>query len=167
MFLTSDSRRGTDVHRAAAAVYGTILVLAVIVGISSDPDVALGTVLGGVAITVPVFWAAHVYADGIASRIVQPEARWRDLARRFMAQESPLVESAVLPAVPLVLGLMGVLSREIALWAAIGVGLAELFACGVAVGRVLHRSRLALLLSGAGSASLGVVLVILKVIVGH
>jgi hypothetical protein len=152
---------------AAEAIYGTIVALAVVVGVSTDPEAGAGYVLGGVLVTAFVFFAAHLYADVLAARMAEGGARWRDLVRSSAAEEWPFVEAALVPAVPLVLGAAGVLSRDTAVLAAIVVGVAELFACGMAVGRVLGRRPLLMFVSGLLNAGLGMLMILLKAVLHH
>jgi hypothetical protein len=160
-------RRPGEAEGAATGIYGTILVLAVIVGISVDPDAGVGYVLGAVLVTTLVFWAAHVYAGVLAARMASSQDRWRDVVRATLVDERPLLEAAVPPAVPLVLGVAGVFDRDTALTIAIGVGLAELFVCGAMVARDAARPHIVVLLSGVLNAGLGVLLVLLKAVLSH
>jgi hypothetical protein len=152
---------------AAAAIYGTIVVLAVIVGVSVDPDAGAGYVLGGVLVTAGVFWAAHVYADVVADRLAGTAGKLRDRLRVAMIHDWPLVQAAFPPALPLVLGTVGLLGRDAAISLAIVVGVGELFAWGVAIGRVLGQGRLLALASGLLNASFGIVMVLLKALLHH
>ena len=52
-----------------------------------------------------------------------------------MAREWPLAQAAAPAAVSLLLAVLGVLSRDTAVWLAILLGAANLFVWGVAVGR--------------------------------
>lgn len=149
----------------AEAVYGTILVLAIIVGLSEDEDAEVGAILGGVLATSLVFWAAHVYAGTLAAQLEEPDRRTREFVPRVMAQQWPLVEAALPPALALALGVVGLLSRDAAVDVAIAVGLIALFGWGYAIGRAVGRSRGRAALAGLLSVALGAVMVILKLLV--
>ena len=147
----------------ARAIYGTILVMAVIAAISHDDDIGSAEILGAVAATTLVFWIAHVYADVLASSATgrgQPSAH---LVRVLMAQEWPLVEAAALPLVPIALAWIGLISTDTGVAVALGLGVFDLFAWGYRLGR--RRGARLPVLSGLLSAALGLVVVALKVAV--
>jgi hypothetical protein len=154
-----------DGSRAAGAVYGTILALSVIAGVSEDADAGAASVLGAVLVTSFAFWIAHVYAESLTARIAHPHARWRELVRRAVTREWPLLQAALAPAIPLLLGAVGVLSRDTAINLAIALALADLFGWGVAVGRASRQRPARAALSGFLNVALGGVVVALKVVV--
>jgi hypothetical protein len=154
-----------DGSRPASAIYGTIVVLGVIAGVSEDADAGPAAVLGGVLVTALAFWAAHVYAEVLAARLADPERRWGEIMPRAAAGEWPIVEAALAPAVALVLGVIGVLSRDTAIDVAMALALADLFGWGVVIGRASGQSRAGVLLSGLLNVALGGVVVFLKVLV--
>jgi hypothetical protein len=149
------------------AVYGTIVVLAVIAGISTDPDVGAGYVLAVALVTSVVFWAAHVYSGVLAQRMVRADGPLLAAVGRTAREEWPLVEAVLPPAVPLVLGAVGVLEHDTAVTVAIVVGLAELFGWGIAVGRAMGLAVPLILLTGAVNVGLGGLMVVLKALLHH
>jgi VIT1/CCC1 family predicted Fe2+/Mn2+ transporter len=154
-----------DGSRLAGAIYGTIVVLAVIAGVSEDTEAGAASVLGALLVTALALWIAHVYAESLASRLVDPEVKWREIVRRAIAQEWPLAQAALVPAVPLLLGALGVLSRDTAIDVAMALALADLFAWGVAVGRASDQPRGRAVLSGLLNVALGAIVVGLKLLV--
>jgi hypothetical protein len=159
--------RGAMGERLGGFIYGTIVALAVIVaGARAYPHDA-GHIAGLVAATSVALWLAHVYAHGLAHSVARDEhlsfAELRYIARR----EGSIVEAALPPLAALVLGALGVISTQVAVWAAFGLGLAVLAAEGVTVARVERLGRLGTLAVVAGNVSLGVLLVGLKLIVTH
>jgi hypothetical protein len=151
--------------RSADGLYGTVLMLAVLLGLSEDPGAGPGKLLGGVAVTMGVYWVVHVYAGTLAERVGHPDRRLRPIVGAVMREEWPLVEAAAVPAIPLVLGVLGVLSRDTALWAAVVLGLVDLFAWGLSVGRALRQSTLITVALGAANVGLGLVMVGLKYLI--
>jgi hypothetical protein len=149
----------------SGGLYGTVLVLAVVVALTKAGKAEPEIVLGGVLITTLVFYVVHVYADVLAARVRDPDRSWRALAREVGQEEIAIVEAAILPALPLLLGTFGVLDREAASWSAIGCGLVSLFGWGVLVGRALSYDGLRCLLFGAANVALGGLMVVLKVLV--
>jgi hypothetical protein len=149
----------------SGGLYGTVLVLAVVIALSKGGKSPAELILGGVVITSFVFWVVHVYADTLASRVAYPDRGWLELARHHGRHEAPILEAAVAPAIPLLLGWIGVLERDTAAWAAIGMGLLSLFGWGVVLGRALGYRRTGAVLIGLLNVGLGVAMVGLKVLV--
>lgn len=149
----------------SGGLYGTVLVLAVIIALSKSGKAEANIILGGVAVTTLVFYVVHVYADVLALRVREPARSWRSLAREVGHEEIAIVEAAVLPAIPLVLGTLGILDREAASWGAIACGLVSLFGWGALVGRALGYGTPRSLLFGALNIALGGLMVVLKVLV--
>jgi hypothetical protein len=159
--------RGATAERLGGYIYGTIVVLAVVVaGARAYPHEA-GHIAWLSFATAVVFWLAHVYAHAVAHSVARNEhlslADLRHIARR----EAAIIEAAVPPIVPLVLGALGLLSTKSAVWIAFILGLIVLAAQGVVVARVERLGRLGMLAVVAGNVSLGVLLVGLKLAVSH
>ncbi|HEY6759657.1 MAG TPA: hypothetical protein VI318_09210 [Baekduia sp.] len=149
----------------SGGLYGTVLVLAVIIALTKSGKASPEVVLGGVLITSLVFFVVHVYADTLAARVRYPDRPWLQLARHHAQHESPILGAAIPPSVPLLLGVAGVLSRQAAGWCAIAVGLFSLFAWGVALGRALGYRHGGALAIGLLNVALGGLMVGLKVLV--
>ncbi|HET9737609.1 MAG TPA: hypothetical protein VFP78_05760, partial [Solirubrobacteraceae bacterium] len=154
-------------ERLAGFVYGTIVVLAVLVaGVRAFPGDA-GRIAAMVAVTSVVLWAAHVYAHALAHSVAHDErvslAELRLIARR----EGSVVEAAVPPFAALLLGSFGVVSTNTAVWLAFGAGLVVLAAQGVVFARVERLPWPAMLLVVAANVGLGLVLAALKVFLTH
>jgi hypothetical protein len=149
-------------HRAAGAVYGTILVLAVISALSEYDDATSLAILGGTFATSTVFWVAHVYADVLSRRAIGDPTPFWPLIRVSSRQEWPVVEAALAPALPLLLGVIGLLGTTAAVTLALLVGLADLAAWGYIAGRRMHESRLRSLASACVAIALGTAMVLLK-----
>ncbi|MGZ6636575.1 MAG: hypothetical protein ACXVII_27080 [Solirubrobacteraceae bacterium] len=154
-------------ERLGGFVYGTIVVLSVIVtGLKAFPH-GLWHVALLVGVTTMVFWLAHVYAHGIAFSIGHDEhlslAELDHIGRR----EASIVCAGVPPEVALVLGASGLLSEQVAIWLAFGLGLVVLGAVGVVFARVEHLGRGRTVLAILANLALGLVLIGLKVFVVH
>jgi hypothetical protein len=152
-----------EARRLTGAIYGTILLLAVIVGVSEDKDAGPGTVLASVLVTAFAFWAAHVYAAALAERLVDARATWREVIPRVVQEEWPIVEATATPAIALVLGAVGVLSRDAAINIAIALALADLLAWGLAIGRRAGEPTRRAVLIGIVNVAIGAFVVALKV----
>jgi hypothetical protein len=159
--------RRTTGERLGGFIYGTIIVLAVIVAGARAYEHEAGHIAGLVVATVLVFWLAHVYADAVAHAVALDQhlslAELRLIARR----EASIVEAAVPPVAALLLGAFGIVSTKLAVWAAFGLGLVVLCAQGVTFARVERLGRLATLAVVAANLGLGVALVGLKLLVSH
>ena len=149
----------------ARAIYGQILVTAIVAALSEDPDAATGYLLLSAVTTILVFWVAHVYAGAIGRGITLRRTVERGEFREFMGTELPMIEAAIPTVIILALGTVGVFSRNTTVSLAIGVGVAMLFLAGLAFGRYTSSSWPAALLSAALTSGLGLVIVALKAIV--
>jgi hypothetical protein len=159
-------RRQTG-ERLGGFIYGTILVLAVIVAGAKAFEHEAGHIAGLVAVTVVVFWLAHVYADALAHAVAYDQhLSFADL-RRIAHREASMVEAAVPPLAALLLGAFGILSTKLAVWVAFGLGLGVLCAQGITFARVERMGRLGTLAVVAANLGLGVALVGLKLLVSH
>jgi hypothetical protein len=154
-------------ERLGGFIYGTILVLAVIVAGAKAFEHEAGHIAGLVAVTVVVFWLAHVYADALAHAVAYDQHLSLADLRRIAHREASMVEAAVPPLVALLLGAFGVVSTTLAVWVAFGLGLVVLCAQGITFARVEHMGRLGTLAVVAANLGLGVALVGLKLLVGH
>lgn len=160
-------RRRQTGERLGGFIYGTILVLAVIVAGAKAFEHEAGHIAGLVAVTVVVFWLAHVYADALAHAVAYDQhLSFADL-RHIAHREASMLEAAVPPLVALLLGVFGILSTKLAVWVAFGLGLVVLCAQGITFARVERMGRLGTLAVVAANLGLGVALVGLKLLVSH
>ena len=154
-------------ERLAGFVYGTILTLSVVVaGARAFPhDPAHVAEL--VAVTSLVFWLAHVYAHWLGESVSHGgHLSFADLSR-VMSREWSLVEAAVPPIAALLLGAAGLLSEKSALWLAFGLGLGVLFVEGIVFARVERLRLVPAVLVVLANLGFGVLLVALKLVLGH
>lgn len=160
------SRAATG-ERLGGFLYGTIIVLAVVVaGAKAYPHEA-GRIAALVAVTSVVFWLAHVYAHGLARTVAHDEHLSFAELRHIARHEGSIVEAALPPLAALLLGALGLLSTRIAVWVAYGLGLAVLAATGIIFARVERLGPLGTLAVVVANLGLGVVLVGLKLLVTH
>ena len=154
-------------ERLGGFIYGTIVVLAVVVAGARAYPHAAGHIAALVAATTVAFWLAHVYSHALAHSVASDQHLSFGELRRIARREGSIIEAALPPLAALLLGALGVLSTQVAVWSAFGLGLAVLAAEGVAVARVERLGPLATLAVVAGNVSLGVLLVGLKLVVSH
>jgi hypothetical protein len=160
-------RRRQTGERLGGFIYGTILVLAVIVAGAKAFEHEAGHIAGLVAVTVVVFWLAHVYADALAHAVAYDQHLSLADLRRIAHREASMLEAAVPPLLALLLGAVGIVSTTLAVWVAFGLGLVVLCAQGITFARVEHMGRLGTLAVVAANLGLGVALVGLKLLVSH
>lgn len=154
-------------ERLAGFIYGTIVVLSVIVAGARAYPHGPGHIAALVLVTAAVFWLAHVYAHGVGHSVAHDEhlslAELRFIARR----EGSIVEAAVPPVAALVLGHFGVISAHASVWLAFGLGLGVLVAEGIVFARVERLRLLGTLVVVALNLCFGLVLIALKLVVSH
>ncbi len=154
-------------ERIAGAVYGTIVVLAVLAAGASAYADDLWNLGALVTVSVLVLWGAHVYAHAlgeslrIGRRLTRAElgaVLWRELA-------IPL--AAALPLAAVVAGALGVVEDSAAIWLAFGLGVAMLALQGARFARMERLGTLGAIAAVSVNLALGLALVAMKVIIAH
>lgn len=115
-----------DVSRIdyTGAVYGSLLAGSVVVGagaLGSYPRVQLAALL---LCTGVVFWAAHVYAHLFGASLVNERLTGKEV-RRVCADERPIIEAAVPPALAVLVGPLFGLGIQASMWLALAVAIAD------------------------------------------
>jgi hypothetical protein len=141
------------------AIYGTVVGAAAMAAASQHGT--LTEVIVTVLVTVAVYWAAERYAEVLATAVHGPDrlARMAAALRRGW----PTVEAAYTPLVVLVVWVLltGELQRGVL--AALGVSTAMLSGLGYLAARRAGAARPPALAWAAGSAGLGIAVMVLKV----
>jgi hypothetical protein len=154
-------------ERLGGFIYGTIVILAVLVGGAKAYPPDAGKIAVLIVITCVGFWLAHVYSHAVALVVAREQhltlAELRHIARR----EGSLIEAAVPPVAALMLGAFGLISTKAAVWLAFVLGLAVLAVQGVVFARVERLGLLGTTAVVTINVGLGVVLVALKLFVSH
>ncbi len=148
----------------AGAIYGTILSMAVISTASRDSELGPIAIAGWAAATALVFWIAHVYANFVVAGYDRPREAGAVL-RRTMKREWPLVQGSLIPAAAMLLAPLGLVDTESATYVAVGVGVALLFAAGLAIGTREELSWGRRFTIATINASIGILIVLLKIFV--
>lgn len=160
-------RRRAIGERLAGFVYGTIVVLAVLVaGARAFPDDA-GHIAAMILVSSVVLWLAHVYAHGLAHSVAHDERVSLTELRVIAHREGSIVEAAVPPLAALLLGAFDAVSTSTAVWLAFAVGLVVLASQGIVFARVERLRWPAMLLVVTANVALGLALVALKVLLTH
>jgi hypothetical protein len=154
-------------ERLGGFIYGTIVVLSVIVAGARAYPLSPGHIAVVVVVTCIVFWLAHVYAHAVGQSVARGQrlslAELTQIARR----EGSLAEAAVPPVVALVLGEVGLYSAHTALWVAFALGLVVLGAQGLVFARMERLGLVGTVVVVAVNLGLGLVLVALKLVLTH
>ena len=146
----------------AGALYGTVLVTSVLAAVGGTEKV--GYVIAAVVVTAFVFALAHGWAHALAgTRGRAPLDRHALL--RSMGHEFPIVRAALPATIVLLPAAFDVYSVETALWVAVLLNVALLFTWGAGLRQLAGGTGLQVVGAGLASASLGLVLVVLKVLV--
>ncbi len=151
-------------HRAAGAIYGTILATAVVATAGHDPETVNRSV-AIVAVTSLVFWMAHVYSLWVAARLVLMRPLRRDEMVSIAVAEWPMLQSSGPIILVLLLGAIGVIERAVAINLAMVVGIGALFTYGLVMGRQEQLGWPRTLLNAVITGSFGVAILALKILV--
>ena len=151
-------------------VYGLILVSGLIATASSAQATSF-RVLVFVAITLGVFWLAHVYSGVVGAHgSTGSDGKPKPLStaiRESVRESRGMLISALFPAAGLLLGVVGILEDRTANWLALWICVAVLAWLGFRscrrLGAVLHVQ----LLGALATASFGLIIIAAKAIVTH
>jgi hypothetical protein len=150
----------------SAAAYGSVLILVSLTLIDAE-DVTSGLGWGLVTGVGLATWIAHFYAEVIGDHLRNPEAHEPHEIRQAMADGSPILLAAVLPALLLGLGRIGVMGPANSIWWAVATALIQLIGVGVFVGLLVSERRRYAWRYAAATATFGAVVVALMVALGH
>jgi hypothetical protein len=154
-------------ERLAGFIYGTLVVLAmVVVGAKAYPE-GPGLVAALVVVTAAVLWLAHVYAHGVALSVSQRKRLSLGELRHLARREGSIVQAALPPVLPLLLAAAGLVSTGVALWAAVGLGLVVLGVQGVRFARIERLGAIGTCAAVAANLAFGVLIVGLKLLIAH
>ncbi|MEI5584285.1 MULTISPECIES: hypothetical protein [unclassified Agromyces] len=149
------------------SVYGVILVSGMIVVAGAHGD-SSWSVFWTVAVTVIVFWAAHVYAGTVANHGVDAEGRMMGLRRAFrhsLRRSLGLLVAALIPSAILLIGATRAVPDAVALWAALWAGVVVLAVLGFVAFRRRGASPLMQVLGSLATAGFGFAMMLLKAFV--
>lgn len=148
----------------AARLYGTVLVTSILATFDAEEQEAIW-MMAAVVVAAAIFAITHAWAQSLAARADVSTREGRGTLRKALRHEWPMVESAGPAALFLVLAEVGIWSADTALWIAIGVNIALLFVWGAGLKQAAGGTGWWIVLSGLWTVTLGVVLVILKLLV--
>jgi hypothetical protein len=157
--------RTSDTHAVARTIYGTILITALVAGLSEDEDIDAWRILVSVTATALVFWAAHVYAEVLSQRLAAGRALSWSETFNAMDDELPMILAGLPAGIALGLAALGFYSTDTGVTLAIGAGVAALFAYGIVLGHREGAGRWQILLGASINGAFGLVIVALKAFV--
>jgi hypothetical protein len=148
----------------SAAIYGAILVTALILALSHAEHDA-GVLALTVLTTMAVFWLAHVWAAIVSERITRP----RELSLRhtweLAKHEGPMLEAAIVPLLILLGAEVGIYDVDLAVTLSAAAGILNLFAWGLLLGRRNYDTFFEALVAGVITGLFGVGIVLLEVLI--
>jgi hypothetical protein len=151
----------------AGTVYGTIVVMATVTAGYNGKQTDAWTLAVVATVTVLVLWLAHVYSDALAESLERrrrlDRAEFGAIARRELA----IPGAAVAPVAALVLGALGVLGEQTAVWFALGFGVATLGVQGARYATIEQLGRAGTLAVISLNLLLGLAMVGLKALLAH
>ncbi|WP_350349218.1 hypothetical protein ABIQ69_04645 [Agromyces sp. G08B096] len=148
------------------SVYGVILVAGMIV-VAGAHAASSWSVFWTVAVTVVVFWAAHVYAGTVAhhgldhDRVIGIGESFRAALRRSVG----LLASAAIPSLILLAGATRAIDDAAAIWIALWSGVAVLAVLGWIAFQRRGAAWPIRLLGALATAAFGLVMIVLKAFV--
>ena len=147
----------------AASLYGMVLVTSVLATLGGQERV--GFMVAAVLVTTFVFALAHAWAQALAASGTARAPLDRHALVRSIGHEWPIVRAALPATAALLLAALDVYSAATALWVALLVNVGLLFVWGAGLRELAGGSPGRALMAGAATASLGLLLVLLKVLV--
>jgi hypothetical protein len=154
-----------EVRELAGAIYGTIIVTALVGGFSEDEAIDAWQLLIAVAATTFVFWVAHAYAEVLSKRLIAGPLAWREI-RLALVAEASIIRAGIPAAIALALAAIGVYSTDTGAEIAVALGVVTLGMLGFVLVRQEGGSRLQAVRGAVLNASFGLVIVALKAFVG-
>jgi hypothetical protein len=151
--------RWGDERELAHSIHGTVVGAAAMAAASLHGT--LGEVVVTVLVTVAVYWGAERYAEVLAAAVHGPGGGRRSLAA--LREGMPMIEAAYTPLIVLVVIVLVTGHLQTGVLAALGVATVMLGGLGHAAARRAGTSRAASVGWGAGSAMLGIVVMLLKI----
>jgi hypothetical protein len=147
-----------DEEELTSAILGTVVGLSAMVAAGTHGT--LGEVEVTVLVTVAIYWAADCYARLLAAHGTGRRAKAGTVLRR----EWPMVEAAYTPLVVLLVVVLFTGNLRVGIFAALGVGTVVLGGLGFFSARRAGGSRVDAVKWSLVSASLGIIVILLKLL---
>ena len=151
--------RVREILATPEAVYGTVVFAAIVAASSDEEDLDILQVLIYSVISIVVFWGAHVYATVIARHGKDGLGKTIGGAVRH---SWPMLTAVVLPSIPLILGVTGVIAADDAVDDSLSVAMGVLGVLGFLSFWERRRPLILCLLGGLGAASFGLLVIVIN-----
>lgn len=153
----------TDREQIASAIYGKIIVTAIIVALESHSEGALDAFFSLLAATFALF-LAHFYADMLALEISSKDKAYVEEAVSILNKILPLAVGVNGPAVIFLLSHLGLFSTEFAFLLAKLTALIMLFIYGYLLGRSASSTRTLSVIAGVVTTAIGALVIGVKIL---
>jgi hypothetical protein len=156
-----------DQRTIAGTVYGTIIVMAVIVAGAKAYEHHLWQLVvlaGGSSV---VLWLAHVYSHGLGESVSLGRRLTVDELASIARREYAIIAAAIVPLIAVTLGAAGLLGQRAAVQLSLWLGVAVLAAQAIRYARVENLRRGATAVAVALNLAIGLSIVALEVLVAH
>ncbi len=155
-----------DGHRVSKIIYGTIMVLVVLLAMEDHPPSAAGSlalvVMTGIGVAL-----AEFYSDFIGANIEQKHTLTTQERQNIAHDISGVLIGALLPAPFFILAIFGVMALdtafEFAKWTLVGV----LLFYGYVASRLNGHSQLFSIILAVAASTIGLLVVLFKETLGH
>jgi hypothetical protein len=151
-------------ENVAGAIYGLILGSSIIAAAGADHGDQPGVVEIYLCVTALVFYLAHAYARVIGGWIEGRLPTSRAVSQE-LRREWPMVGAQLVPALVLLVGVVGLIPSETAITAALGVALAEVLLAVAYACRQARATTRQAFFSTLVAVGFAVVVVLLKILV--
>lgn len=148
----------------APAVYGSLLVTTLL-AVQWRFDASVEFIAFSLLVSVGVFWLTHVWSELVDRRVRGPVDR--RVVAALARVESPMLTTALPPALVLALARLELVTVDTAIGLALAVSIVQLFLWGLAAGHAVGRGWLVAIAIGLVDCTLGLAIVALKVVVIH
>lgn len=167
----STTQRLRDRLSTEQGVYGVILISGLI-AVAAATEMAAGRTLLFTALTVLVFWAAHIYAGTVAMHGQRTNDGLRHVGLKEALRHSftgahGLLASLVLPGAVLFVSALGLIDDYLAQWIALWVNVGVLAMLGYVAYRRKGAAMHLRVLGALATASFGIFIVLVKALVTH
>lgn len=156
-----------DKETISGAVYGTIIILAVLAAEARGYEGHMWQ-LGGVAfMTALVLWLAHVYAHGLGDSVREGRRLTVTELRAIARREEAIVLSAVPPVCAIIAGSSGLIDEHSAYRLATSLGIVALTFQGIRYAKLERLSLAGTILSIALNLMFSLFIVVAEIWVAH
>jgi hypothetical protein len=148
------------------SLYGLILVTSVMATLEQDEE-RVGLMIAALVITALVFALAHAWAHALDAAAKARRPLDRHMLAAGVRHEWPIVQAALPASIVLALAATDLYTVATGLWIATVLNVGLLFVWGAGLREFAGGTLGQTLLAGLSSASLGLLLVLLKIVVSH